>query len=179
MFWSARTRLCCVMFRMTVLRWGCRLLSSRDEGGWRRRARALKAKRDADRGGRHREKRGRTADPLSDIPRSEAAKVYVDSGSSDGSPETATRLGAEVVYLSAQLPFTAARARNQGFERLERLLSSLEFVQFVDGDCELDQAWVQRGLSFLHQHPEVAAVAGRRRERFPEQSVYNWLCDRE
>ena len=25
----------------------------------------------------------------------------------------------------------------------------------------------------------MAAVCGRRRERFPERSIYNWLCDRE
>jgi GT2 family glycosyltransferase len=31
----------------------------------------------------------------------------------------------------------------------------------------------------LQQHPEVAAVCGRRRERFPSKSVFNWLCDVE
>ena len=31
----------------------------------------------------------------------------------------------------------------------------------------------------MTDHPDVAAVAGRLRERHPEQSIYNWLCDRE
>jgi hypothetical protein len=31
----------------------------------------------------------------------------------------------------------------------------------------------------LNAHPRVAAVAGRLRERFPERSIYNRLCDRE
>ena len=38
--------------------------------------------------------------------------VYVDSGSSDGSPELARSFGAVVVDLDLSRPFTAARARN-------------------------------------------------------------------
>src|SRR6266480_1395116 len=49
------------------------------------------------------------------------AVVYVDSGSTDGSPDAARRLGATVVALDMSLPFTAARARNEGFAALMRL----------------------------------------------------------
>ena len=44
--------------------------------------------------------------------------VYVDSGSTDGSRELAVKLGADVVELDLSVPFTAARARNEGVERL-------------------------------------------------------------
>ena len=44
--------------------------------------------------------------------------VYVDSGSDDGSVERARMAGAEVVELDMTQPFTAARARNAGFEAL-------------------------------------------------------------
>ena len=44
--------------------------------------------------------------------------VYVDSGSNDGSEAMARSLGAEVVALDRSLPFTAARARNEGAARL-------------------------------------------------------------
>jgi GT2 family glycosyltransferase len=112
-----------------------------------------------------------------------AAVVYVDSGSVDGSAEFARKQGAEVVELDVSLPFTAARARNSGFKRLAEIAPvvapGLAFVQFVDGDCELNADWPQIALDFLQTHPRVAAVAGRRRERHPERSVYNWLCDRE
>lgn len=105
--------------------------------------------------------------------------VYVDSGSTDGSVETAKQAGADVVDLDRTIPFTAARARNAGFEHLHKAEPSLEFVQFVDGDCEVVRTWPETALWFLDQHSDVAAVAGRRRERFPTTSIFNWLCDVE
>ena len=105
--------------------------------------------------------------------------IYVDSGSTDGSVEVAVSLGAGVVRLDLERPFTAARARNEGVRRLQALAPGLEFVQFVDGDCEVVADWLRKAAAFLDQHPEVAAVCGRRRERFPERSIYNLLCDLE
>jgi hypothetical protein len=52
-------------------------------------------------------------------------------------------------------------------------------VQFIDADCALDAAWPEIALSFLAARAYVGAVAGRLRERHPERSVYNWLCDLE
>ena len=47
--------------------------------------------------------------------------VYVDSGSSDGSVELARSVEAVVVELDPRIPFTAARARNAGVERLTEI----------------------------------------------------------
>jgi GT2 family glycosyltransferase len=105
--------------------------------------------------------------------------VYVDSGSSDGSVPMARQRGVDFVELDLQRPFTAARARNAGFARLQQTHPELPFVQFVDGDCELNAQWPQAAIALLQTKPDVAAVGGRLRERFPERSVYNWLCDRE
>lgn len=102
--------------------------------------------------------------------------IYVDSGSTDGSAAAARDLGAEVVDLDLSRPFTAARARNAG---LAALSSGIELVQFADGDCELDPGWIGAAADFMQTHPRAAAVCGRRRERFPEASVYNRLCDAE
>jgi glycosyltransferase involved in cell wall biosynthesis len=107
------------------------------------------------------------------------AVVYVDSGSTDGSVSFARSLGIEVVELDLSIPFTAARARNAGFARLLQLHPSLEFVQFVDGDCEIVPGWLKTATQALRQHSQAAVVCGRRRERFPEQSIYNRLCDLE
>jgi len=105
--------------------------------------------------------------------------VYVDSGSTDGSAQQARALGVEVLALDMAQPFTAARARNEGFNRLQQLLPGLRLVQFVDGDCEVVPGWVQSAAAFLDAQPQVAVVCGRRRERHPERSVYNLLCDLE
>src|SRR5215475_7559873 len=52
--------------------------------------------------------------------------IYVDSGSSDNSVREARSLGADVVELDPTTPFTAARARNAGFERLRQLAPDLQ-----------------------------------------------------
>jgi GT2 family glycosyltransferase len=77
------------------------------------------------------------------------------------------------------IPFTAARARNEGFERMRMLYPHTEYVQFVDGDCEVTSQWLKCAMDFLDSNSLVAAVCGRRRERFPEKTVYNMLCDIE
>ncbi|AMV40851.1 glycosyltransferase [Planctomyces sp. SH-PL62] len=105
--------------------------------------------------------------------------IYVDSGSSDGSVELARGLGAEVVELDLTTPFTAARARNAGLERLRELAPDARYVQFIDGDCELADGWIDRARRELDERPETAAVCGRLRERHPERSVYNRLADLE
>jgi glycosyltransferase involved in cell wall biosynthesis len=105
--------------------------------------------------------------------------IYVDSGSTDGSKEYAESLGVVVVNLDISRGFTMARARNAGWTRLLEIAPDSEFVHFIDGDCELIGDWLPRALAFLGDHPEVAAVCGRRRERHPEASPYNLLCEIE
>jgi GT2 family glycosyltransferase len=105
--------------------------------------------------------------------------IYVDSASTDGSAAMAKALGAQVVELDMGKPFTAARARNAGLDALFARAPTLEFVQFVDGDCEFEPGWIAQAIDFLDGHPEVAVACGRRRERFPEASFYNRVCDAE
>lgn len=107
------------------------------------------------------------------------ALVYVDSGSTDNSTAIARHLKCEVVELDMQQTFTAARARNAGFARIRQIAPELSYVQFVDGDCEFDSEWLGKAAHFLDTHEDVAVVCGRRRERHPEASIYNLLCDIE
>lgn len=105
--------------------------------------------------------------------------VYVDSASTDGSVELARGLGAQVIELDMSLPFSAARARNAGWRALAAQHTRPQYVQFVDGDCSLAPTWVAEAAAALDRNPTWAAVCGRRRERFPDTSIYNWLCDHE
>ena len=105
--------------------------------------------------------------------------VYVDSASTDGSVEFARSAQATVVELDMAKPFSAARARNEGFAALLKRYPDITFVQFVDGDCELEPDWLDRAVDFFETRPKIAAVCGRRRERYPNASLYNRMCDDE
>ena len=105
--------------------------------------------------------------------------VYVDSGSSDGSVEHAQSVGVEVVDLDMTQPFTMARGRNAGLNYLLGNCPACEFVQFVDGDCEVAEGWIDQGLSFLKANGLYALVCGNVSERHPEATIYNYLIDME
>lgn len=116
---------------------------------------------------------------LSSLAGKVALVVYVDSGSEDGSIALARSLGCEVVELDGGAPFTAARARNAGFDRLRARAPHVELVQFVDGDCEVAPGWLELARARLIERRDLAIVCGRRRERAPHSSIYNLLCDVE
>jgi len=105
--------------------------------------------------------------------------VYVDSGSTDGSADYAASLGCNIVELDASLPFTAARARNEGFASVMKDFLGVPFVQFLDGDCELVEGWLAQGVAALKARADVGIVCGHVRELHPEATVYNRLCDLE
>ena len=73
--------------------------------------------------------------------------VYVDSGSTDDSVAFARSLGMTVEPLAAPNGFTAALA------------------------------WLPRALAEIEGEAGLCAVFGRRRERFPQATLYNALCD--
>lgn len=105
--------------------------------------------------------------------------VYVDSGSWDNSVAEARAAGALVVELDASLPFTAARARQAGFDALNATGDLPEFMQFVDGDCIVVPGWIAAAETALRDDPTLGLVTGWRVELYPERSIYNALCDFE
>ena len=82
--------------------------------------------------------------------------VYVDSGSTDGSADTARAMGADVVELDMRRPFTAALARNAGWRRLVQIAPHATTVHFFDGDCEVVPGWLAEAMDA----GEVAVIAG-------------------
>lgn len=105
--------------------------------------------------------------------------LYVDSQSTDASIDIAYRDGVAVISLDSRRELSAARARNEGFRALSDRLPNLAFVQFVDGDCELHREWIDEARSALLHSPRVAIVCGVLRERHPQRSIYNRLCEME
>jgi GT2 family glycosyltransferase len=105
--------------------------------------------------------------------------VYVDSGSADGSAEYTRFVGCRVVKLDASRPFSAARARNEGFACVMEHAPDTPYVQFLDGDCELEEGWIEQAVNTLEEKSDVGVVCGRVREMYPEASVFNRLCNLE
>ena len=105
--------------------------------------------------------------------------VYVDSDSTDGSAEFARSVGCRVVSLDPSQLISAPRARNEGFACVMENARDTPFVQFVDGDCELDEGWIHQAAKMLSERSDVGVVCGRVREIHPEVSVFNRLCDLE
>lgn len=105
--------------------------------------------------------------------------VYVDSASTDQSVAAALGYGATVHPLAMDKPFAAARARAEGIAAMQDAGLTPEFVFFVDGDCEVESDWPAAAIAFLRENSQFSTVCGRRRERSPEDSLYNQLMDRE
>jgi glycosyltransferase involved in cell wall biosynthesis len=101
----------------------------------------------------------------------EVEVLYVDSASTDASPQTARDLGAQVIVLQGGSQ-TAARGRNAGWQR-----SRAPYVLFLDGDTILNRDFPQAALTVLQSNPDIAAVWGHRRELYPERSIYNRVLD--
>lgn len=105
--------------------------------------------------------------------------VYVDSGSRDDSVAHARGQGVLTIELANDHPFTAARARNAGFDALMAKWPDTAFVMFIDGDCELVDGFVGSALAAFSADADLGIVTGRCRERRPDASIYNRLCDLE
>ncbi len=104
--------------------------------------------------------------------------VYVDSGSRDSSVEMARAKGAHVVELDMSQPFTAARARNAGYDALVQL-GDFDAVQFIDGDCGVEPGWVERAFDALMSAPKRGLVTGWRAERDAARNAYHALAEWE
>jgi GT2 family glycosyltransferase len=97
--------------------------------------------------------------------------IYVDSASTDGSPQAASNVDTQVIVLHGGIQ-TAARARNAGWQQ-----ACAPYILFLDGDTVLTPDFIPAALKVLESDSGIAAVWGHRRELYPERSIYNRVLD--
>ncbi|MGQ0442753.1 MAG: glycosyltransferase, partial [Methylophilaceae bacterium] len=107
---------------------------------------------------------------------SQCPVVYVDSGSTDNSIAIAKPLVDRIVQLDTSKPFSAARARNEGFAEIKTMFPNIKFVQFVDGDCVLTEGWIEAAKQSMKEEPKRATVIGHLHELKEYKTIYNRLC---
>lgn len=103
--------------------------------------------------------------------------LYVDSGSQDGSLQTAIDMDFAVLSLDSSSAFSPARARADGYHHLLASHPDLQFIHFLDADSTLEETWLTFALTYLQDHPQVAIVTGRLQEKRPLQSIFNRFAD--
>jgi glycosyltransferase involved in cell wall biosynthesis len=77
---------------------------------------------------------------------------YVDGGSDDDSVQIAQGMGVDRV-LGGDQRRSAAQNRNLGLR-----VASGNYVQFIDGDMEMNPAWPAGAMALLDDRPDVAVV---------------------
>lgn len=97
--------------------------------------------------------------------------IYVDSASTDDSPELAFRRGAAVIVIRSERP-TAALGRNAGWRTAQS-----DLILFLDGDTVLHCDFPRTACEALSHDPSIAAVWGNLREIHPEDSIFNRVLD--
>lgn len=106
------------------------------------------------------------------FPKEEIEIIYVDSGSTDNSPEQAKALGVEVLVVQPERPVPTF-GRNAGWRA-----ARAPFILFLDGDTFLQPDFVKVALP-IFADPKIAAVWGHRRELYPNVSWYHRVLDLE
>lgn len=85
--------------------------------------------------------------------------IYVDGGSTDDSVNTALGMGVEHI-LGGEKRRRAAENRNLGLAK-----ASGKYVQFLDGDMEMNPAWPAAAMRLLEEQADVACVFGQLEEK--------------
>ncbi len=110
------------------------------------------------------------------------AAAYADSDSTDDSVALVRERFPSVAIVEMHADgrrLSPSRGRNEGYAALRERLPELRYVQFLDGDCELHPEWLSTAVRYLEDHPDVAVVAGRLRERDRERNAFHRLADME
>jgi GT2 family glycosyltransferase len=106
-----------------------------------------------------------------DYPQELLSIIFVDGGSSDRSVALGKDAGVRVIELNDPFP-TPGRGRNAGL-----FAATAPYVQFMDADTLLDRNWLKTALG--HFNEKIAAVCGKRSERWPNKNNYHIIASVE
>lgn len=104
-----------------------------------------------------------------DYPREKIELIFVDNNSTDNSVEIAKTFTDKVFVERADWPVSGL-ARNRGL-----LEASHEIIHFIDGDISITKDYLRRAVEKI-QRPDVDAVTGYFREKYPEK-FFNRILD--
>lgn len=90
---------------------------------------------------------------------SQVEMLLVDSASTDETVEIAARYPINIIRLDPTQFLSAAAGRYVGMHHTHG-----DFIMYMDGDMELMPGWLDKAVPFLQEHPELAGVAGYRRD---------------
>ncbi len=103
--------------------------------------------------------------------------LLIDSNSEDETLHIACAFNTLKCYkLDKSWPQTAAMGRYTG-----ALKASGEYIVFIDGDMEINSNWVDTGVNFLKEHPDISVVFGEMKEIRKDQAnnILEILADRK
>jgi len=92
--------------------------------------------------------------------------ILVDSASSDDTVQIASQFPITVLRIPPGAFLSAGAGRYIG-----TLNSRGELLMFMDGDMEMDPAWLDHALPYMADHPEAAAITGYRHDIFFENGT--------
>jgi len=114
---------------------------------------------------------------LESVIKAQVPSIYVDSQSIDNSVFEAESRDIKTIVLDESAPVNASRARNSGFKALVDEYPRLEYIHFIDADCELDPKWLEHCLLEFESSKFTAVVCGRLHEKYKNKNIYTRLCD--
>ena len=103
------------------------------------------------------------------------AAVYVDSLSGDNSLQTAKSMGYDSISIGNEVAPSAALGRNTGAQYLINKYPQLELIQFLDGDSEICENWLETSGNFLAVNQDIGIVSGVKSESDRNDSFFGQL----
>jgi glycosyltransferase involved in cell wall biosynthesis len=100
--------------------------------------------------------------------------IFVDSDSSDNSISIAKHHNIKKIIRVKANHGTPALSRFVGAKEVET-----EFIQFLDGDMEIENTWVAYGVEYLKKNRQVAAVHGYKKVYKHDLINYHILSDKK